>query len=273
MANIWDKAISEALKNNMITEPENNGTPDQNLDGTCPTTTAGNQASQPSKVSPEYLTLKGRDTINHWGFAQLVNAGGSKNPKDAMDDLVGWTRANNQISIQVRVNKGNGNFDDPTTLELPFDCPSSDIHLVDMNADNMDDYICVAANGDIRVALNKTGSDKKLSFQEVKTETPKHDGYEATNVRVADIDGDGRGDYCVIGNDGVTKCWKNAGAGGELGKWDDMGELFKAQGTPDLGAVRYVDVNGDGRADWVVSTSPQTLAQSFRANLYLDCRW
>lgn len=42
---------------------------------------------------------------------------------------------------------------------------------------------------------------------------PTHDGYDAPNVRIADIDGDGRADYCLAKDDGTVICSRNGGTG------------------------------------------------------------
>jgi hypothetical protein len=61
-------------------------------------------------------------------------------------------------------------------------------------------------------------------------------------------------DYCLIGNDGVTRCWRNGGLGETAAYWQDFGVVFPPKGKGDIRGTRFIDINGDGRADWIVST-------------------
>jgi hypothetical protein len=73
-----------------------------------------------------------------------------------------------------------------------------------------------------------------------------------TNLLISDIDGDGRADYCIIQDDGELHCWRNGGLTDHSEYWQDMGVVFNAIGKKG-DEIRLVDINGDGRADWVVS--------------------
>lgn len=95
-------------------------------------------------------------------------------------------------------------------------------------------------------------------------------------VRLGDIDGDGRLDYCEIGNEGNIFCWRNGGQReAPLDKYDgywqpmvtcstadnlqailidlQVGDAptFDSKSMPDIEGVRLIDINGDFRADWV----------------------
>lgn len=75
------------------------------------------------------------------------------------------------------------------------------------------------------------------------------------NVRLGDIDGDGRIDYCVIRDSGL-ECWRNGGQKDAPlekygGYWENMTSVFSAQDMGDIAGVNLVDINGDGRADVV----------------------
>jgi hypothetical protein len=97
------------------------------------------------------------------------------------------------------------------------------------------------------------GSDGngRATFNTVNFGWPAHAGYEGRHIRLGDIDGDGRTDYCVIGDDGVTKCWRNGGLGNTAAYWQDMGIVFPPKGKGDIRGTRFVDINGDGRSDWI----------------------
>jgi hypothetical protein len=72
-------------------------------------------------------------------------------------------------------------------------------------------------------------------------------------VRIADIDGDGRADYCVIeGGAGDIRCWRNGGVGDTPAYWQGFqsagqdGTIVFAgiDGNPSEGAV-LADLNGE----------------------------
>lgn len=81
-------------------------------------------------------------------------------------------------------------------------------------------------------------------------------GLAQTNVRLGDIDGDGRIDYCLVKGNGDIQCWRNGGQKDAPtsefgGYWQDLGIVFTGKGMGDIDGVRLVDINGDFRADWL----------------------
>lgn len=70
------------------------------------------------------------------------------------------------------------------------------------------------------------------------------------NVRLADIDGDGRGDYCILDDGGNVHCWRNGWVDDVPEYWQPLCMRFKAKGMGNINGVRFEDVNGD------VSPSP-----------------
>lgn len=75
-------------------------------------------------------------------------------------------------------------------------------------ADGTDDFLCISPNGDVWVSINQGGYAFKPRFLWKQNEGPKQD-----RVRIADIDGDGRADYCTIADNGDITCWRNGGQG------------------------------------------------------------
>ncbi|KAL4934909.1 hypothetical protein BDV06DRAFT_229313 [Aspergillus oleicola] len=76
------------------------------------------------------------------------------------------------------------------------------------------------------------------------------------NVKLGDIDGDGRIDYCLIAGNGDIQCWRNGGQReaptSPYGSyWQDLGTVFTGKGMGDITGVRLVDINGDFRSDWL----------------------
>ena len=80
-----------------------------------------------------------------------------------------------------------------------------------------------------------------------------HTEMEPSNVRMADVDGDGRADFCGRSKDGIF-CGRMTERGLDpMKKWSRGEDFSDAAGwADDVGyydTIRYGDVNGDGRAD------------------------
>ena len=61
-------------------------------------------------------------------------------------------------------------------------------------------------------------------------------------MRLGDIDGDGRLDYCVVEDNGNIYCWRNGGLGETAEYWQDMGlgkSVFSGENTGDIKGVRF----------------------------------
>lgn len=68
--------------------------------------------------------------------------------------------------------------------------------------------VCVALNGDTYVSINEgTGNFTDGGLWK------GNEGLPQDRVRLADIDGDGRTDYCTIADNGDISCWRNGGQG------------------------------------------------------------
>lgn len=69
-------------------------------------------------------------------------------------------------------------------------------------------------------------------------------------VVLADIDGDGRGDYGVSDSAGNVAFWRNGGNSDAPEYWQALGTRFTAKGytanSQDYLGTRFEDVNGDG---------------------------
>ncbi|MGW9396547.1 FG-GAP-like repeat-containing protein [Streptomyces sp. NPDC055642] len=75
----------------------------------------------------------------------------------------------------------------------------------------------------------------------------------SSHVVYADIDDDSRADYLQINADGSVRAWTNGGpkAGGGDWIWSTQGTIASGVGAAGRN-VRFADLNGDGRADYVV---------------------
>ncbi|KAJ6057366.1 hypothetical protein N7460_000640 [Penicillium canescens] len=164
-------------------------------------------------------------------YAQLVNQGGAHR-EGALDELV-WTRDGKGTFMFP--NNNNGKFGAPVEIDVKDGCLARGVHWGDLNNDGLDDFICISREG----AIAAPGGD-----------------LAQTNVRLGDIDGDGRIDYCLVKGNGDIQCWRNGGQKDAPtnefgGYWQDLGIVFTGKGMGDIDGVRLVDINGDFRADWL----------------------
>jgi len=62
--------------------------------------------------------------------------------------------------------------------------------------------------------------------------------------------GDGRADYMIVDDGGNIQAWRNSGVE-DKPSWQALGRRFDAKGMGDRNGVRFEDINGDGRDDWL----------------------
>ncbi|GGP66221.1 FG-GAP-like repeat-containing protein [Streptomyces abikoensis] len=129
----------------------------------------------------------------------------------------------------------------------PRPVPRGD-HRVDIDGDGKADYVVVERDGTVRAWRNRGGGrDEWDDLGRIATGVP---GASGRDVRFADIDGDGKADYLVVGADGSVRAWRNAGGGRD--DWSPYGLI--ATGVPGATGdqVRFADIDGDGKADYVL---------------------
>lgn len=128
-------------------------------------------------------------------------------------------------------------------------CEAEGVNFIDMNADGLDDLVCIDSKGNAYLSINRGDGDaqskKPPSFKNLglikTTETTKR-----KYVFLADIDGDGRGDYAVANEvDRIwsDSFWRNGGVGDKPEYWQALGGRSSRYDNPAV--RRYEDVNGD----------------------------
>ncbi|KAI1273788.1 hypothetical protein F5Y07DRAFT_402064 [Xylaria sp. FL0933] len=184
--------------------------------------------------------------------AQAVNLGGADRGGE-LDDII-LVKANN-TDVVAYLNQGDGTFKD-SNAKVDGHCIVRGIRWGDVNNDGLDDFICIDPSGNMFVSINE--GTNPPSWRDVGKFKDAVSGYGQDRVRLGDIDGDGRLDYCVINDNGSLHCWRNGGILFDSAKyWQDMGIVFKTSETlPDIAMMRFVDINGDFRSDilWVDKT-------------------
>ncbi|MEU6854221.1 FG-GAP-like repeat-containing protein [Actinacidiphila alni] len=118
----------------------------------------------------------------------------------------------------------------------------------DVDGDGRADYLAVASNGAVSAYLNRGGDGHGgwSALGQIATGLTT----DATRVRFADFDGNGRVDYLLLGTDGTVSVWLNRGGDGH-GGWSPLGQVATGQ-TTDAARVRFADFDGDGRTDYVL---------------------
>jgi len=133
--------------------------------------------------------------------------------------------------------------------------PRASIHFADMDGDGRDDYLVLHPGSGAVDAWRNLGGDSASGPGWAPMGRIAGGVNPAPNdtVSFADIDGDRRDDYLVIAaENGAVRAWLNRGGDGAQGS----GWAFRGQIAAGVGAignfVRFADIDGDGRDDYLV---------------------
>ncbi|KAF7531462.1 hypothetical protein G7054_g8866 [Neopestalotiopsis clavispora] len=262
MASAWWKALEQAAADKLISAPADmaDGVGSNTCDATYGSGTyAGGltqrgsgvgdgiyyHESQPKDV---VLTISSGFDRGQWFFARLYGR--------ARDDLVGWfDNADGSQHYGVWKNNGDYNtarFDKIADMTASSGCIPRGVRFVDLNADGYDDFVCINAEGNMYAGINQRDGTASTppTFRDIGL-IKSNEGFAQDRVRLADIDGDGRADYCVIDDASNIRCWRNAGTDDVPTSWQALGVRSSANGMGDIRGIRFEDINGDGRDDWL----------------------
>ncbi|KAJ6438913.1 Lipase 1 [Purpureocillium lavendulum] len=166
-------------------------------------------------------------------------------------------RATGQISLGVGHNgdwkyhkdwKDAGKAADGLRLDPRY------VRLHDMNGDGKADYVWLdPQSGEMRCWLNNL--PKPWSPAGTNNSIIGSGAGPAKSVFIADMNGDGLEDYMVVNpKNGAVKIWWNYGPDDKwVNGWNfvDGGEIATGVPHANLDTLRFPDINGDGRADYV----------------------
>ena len=139
-----------------------------------------------------------------------------------------------------------------------------------MNNDGLDDYIFLDENGAITCYVNGGPAENAnlgwVWIQQGNGPITSGFGAKREQVRLAYIYGTGRADYVVVDDiTGAASVWANGGPdnaanGGWL--WTPKGQIASGLGAG--AGVRFADINGDGRDDYI------WLSKEGKATVYIN---
>jgi hypothetical protein len=127
------------------------------------------------------------------------------------------------------------------------------VFFADMDGDGKDDYVWLDANGAASLWLNGGMGNDGNWIWTPKGKVATGVGAVREDIRLADIDGDGKADYLWVNETtGATTMWRNGGVGSDGNWiWTPQGEIATGVGT--VGSVvRFADLGGTGRADYLI---------------------
>ncbi|WP_328608684.1 FG-GAP-like repeat-containing protein [Amycolatopsis sp. NBC_00345] len=156
--------------------------------------------------------------------------------------------ANGAVSVLLnRGGDGHGGWVDYGQVATGTTTDVSRVRFADFDGDGKTDYLTIDANGAVSVFLNRGGDGHGgwASLGQVATGTTT----DATHVRLADFDGDGRADYSVLGDNGAVTLYLNRGGDGH-GGWIGYGQVATGL-TATADRVSLADATGDGSADYL----------------------
>ncbi|KAL6886462.1 hypothetical protein HDV57DRAFT_390273 [Trichoderma longibrachiatum] len=193
----------------------------------------------------------------HMFFANLVVGDPNAARSAALDDWIRVyhdTRTNNN-TYYFRQNLGGGNFGPSTTFDVDQNCDGGPLYaFADFNNDGLDDFYCLKSGSAVAVSINKGGNPPK--FESLGQVVGTHDGYTEKDVRIGDVDGDGRADYCLTQPDATLICSRNGGTDDKY-QWQGFstatglrGMVFNGKKGDPAGVV-LGDLNGDFRSDYL----------------------
>ncbi|KAJ4179362.1 hypothetical protein NW767_014646 [Fusarium falciforme] len=163
----------------------------------------------------------------------------------------------------VKAYLNNGNLPNPgdrriwqdgVVIALGVGEPGSKVRFADLDGDGYDDFLILYDGGAVKYWQNNKNipprDGGRIWKEGIVVATGV--GEPGSKIRFADLTGDGKADYIVQYEGGAARGYRNNGKIpiGEGRKWNDMGTI--AGGVSPQGPVHYADINGDGKADYLI---------------------
>ncbi|MFI5617676.1 GDSL-type esterase/lipase family protein [Streptomyces sp. NPDC051567] len=148
---------------------------------------------------------------------------------------------------------GRGGWQDKGVIASGSSAWTGDqVRFADIGGDARADYVVVSANGATRALLNTTDATTGvIKWADQGVIASGSAAWTGDQVRFADIGGDARADYLVVEDNGATHGFVNTGGNGR-GGWQDQDYIASGSSSWQGSQVRFADINGDARADYLV---------------------
>ncbi|KOG42940.1 hypothetical protein AQJ84_03030 [Streptomyces resistomycificus] len=124
------------------------------------------------------------------------------------------------------------------------------VRFADVNGDRRDDYLRVGDDGAVHAYLNLPAQNSGYRFEEILNWAPGVSYGSRDKLRLADVNGDGKDDYLMVGSTGAVHAYINDGGRG-AGGFTEHRNFVKETGYPGEKSA-FRDISGDGKADYVV---------------------
>lgn len=166
-------------------------------------------------------------SVDWWPRGEIASGFGGQREQIHFADINGdgradylWVHNNGSVSMWLNVLSDPSDIKNITWVEQGIIAPSigktgAGVRFADLNGDKREEYLYVDLNGAITTYLNgghtyinaTTGSVVWTEQGLIATGV----GATRDQIRLADINGDGRADYLVVGDDSSVQLWQNQG--------------------------------------------------------------
>ena len=171
---------------------------------------------------------------------------------DGIDDYV-YLGSQSNYGIGVALSLGKGKMGKNLWSEFSPECKRQGIVFADMTGDKRDDLCCIGPDGGVTCWQNTKSNDPRAPKWVAMGTVKESEGFGQAQVRLADLDGDGRADYVAF--DADTKNiygWRNGALdNSKPAYWYPTQGVFKDLPAHDLAEWHFADLNGDGKDDLV----------------------
>ncbi|KFY32373.1 hypothetical protein V493_00257 [Pseudogymnoascus sp. VKM F-4281 (FW-2241)] len=246
--------------------------------GMC-TETAGNPdvvcdgcAEEPTEIEPTYCNCRSasgkRSVVNNplGGPCSALGTTGHNAVKfadidgDGRDDYL-WVGTDGKVLFYRNIglapdegpNAGKIQYEPHGVIATGVGATGDQIRFADLDGDGRAEYIWVHDNGAVTVWWNggfDQNSNPKVNWFPGSGEVVASGIGDGQGVRFADINGDGKADFIHLAKDGAMTLYMNLGRQGTKWGWWNWGVQAAGVGAA-RSYVRFADLNGDGRADYV----------------------